>query len=219
MPKSKKTNMSRALTRGNTRHGPPGSISRQIDQLTRKAEQAQRNRGATDLGVDRLEDSYRRKIDFALGRQGIRGKAREKLVRWREEGMRQICPKPEPLFWLQEQAWKSLYRSLRVAAVFAVCATDKHPDAVTELYTEIGRLMEPFRGRRTKPEISGILAETVKLREKGWSWLKIAQRLCPDRNPNHSCDKICADRIRVAAQRLAKTKQIGTNLPRFCSPI
>ena len=116
---------------------------------------------SSDVGVDELEESYKRKIDLALQRQGIRGKAREKLVRWREEGVREMRPKPENLPWLQEQVWKSLYRSLRVATVFAVCDIDKYPNAVSELYTEIRRLMESFRGRPTKVEISGVLAETA----------------------------------------------------------
>ena len=201
-----KANKSNAWSRRNTRHTSPGPISKHIDQLTCKIEQARRNRDASDLGIDRLEDSYRRKIDFALGRQGIRGQAREKLLRWRGEGLRNICPKPENLPWLEDRVWISLNRSVRVATVFAVCGTDKHPDAVSELYTEIDKLMESFRGRRSKAEISGILAETAKLREKGLSWLQIARRLCRDRSPNHLCDRKCADRIRVAAQRLAKTK-------------
>ena len=175
-------------------------------KTNKSSEQARRNHDAIDPGIDRLEHSYRQKIDIALRREGIRGRAREKLVRWREEGLRQIRPKPENLPWLEERVWKSLNRGVRVATVFAVCDTDKHPDAVSELYTEIDKLMESFRGRRSKAEISGILAETAKLREKGLSWLQIARRLCPDRNPNHSCDKKCADRIRVAAQRLAKAK-------------
>ncbi len=161
---------------------------------------------SSDVGVDELEESYKRKIDLALQRQGIRGKAREKLVRWREEGVREMRPKPENLPWLQEQVWKSLYRSLRVATVFAVCDIDKYPNAVSELYTEIRRLMESFRGRPTKVEISGVLAETARLRENELSWLQIAQRLCRDRSPNHICDRKCADRIRVATQSLAKAK-------------
>ncbi len=131
---------------------------------------------SSDVGVDELEESYKRKIDLALQRQGIRGKAREKLVRWREEGVREMRPKPE------------------------------YPNAVSELYTEIRRLMESFRGRPTKAEISGVLAETARLRENGLSWLQIAQRLCRDRSPNHICDRKCADRIRVATQSLAKAK-------------
>ena len=161
---------------------------------------------SSDVGVDELEESYKWKIDLALQRQGIRGKAREKLVRWREEGVREMRAKPENLPWLQEQVWKSLYRSLRVATVFAVCDIDKYPNAVSELYTEIRRLMESFRGRPTKVEISGVLAETARLRENRLSWLRIAQRLCRDRSPNHICDRKCADRIRVATQSLAKAK-------------
>src|SRR5438105_8356659 len=118
----------------------------------------------------------------------------------------QTHPKPENLPWLHEQVWQSLYRSLRVATVFAVCDIDKYPNAVCELYTEIRRLMESFRGRPTKVEISGVLAETARLRENRLSWLRIAQRLCRDRSPNHICDRKCADRIRVATQSLAKAK-------------
>jgi hypothetical protein len=208
------TNKRRTLAGRNKRDSAPDPISGQIGSRTcdippRQAPGAQlasRNRGASDLGIDRLEESYRRKIDIALRREGIRGKPREKLVRWREEGLRQICPKPENLTWLEERVWKSLNRSVRVSTVFAVCDIDRHPNAVSELYTELGRLMEPFRGRPTKGELSLILAKTARLRQAKFSWLQIAQRLCPDRSPNHSCDKKCADRIRVASQRLAKAK-------------
>jgi hypothetical protein len=159
---------------------------------------------ATDIGIEKLEDSYRRKIDFALRRSGIRGKARERLIQWRAEGLREISQKPESLPWLNEKVWKSLNRSLRVAMVFAVCATDKYPGAVRELHKEIRRLMEPFRGRRSESWISSILSDVAELRGKGLSWLQIAQRHCPDRGPAHRCDRRCVDRIRVAYQREAK---------------
>lgn len=130
-------------------------------------------RDATDFRIEKLEDSYRRKIDFALQRSGIRGKAREKLTQWRVEGLREICGKPERLPWLGEKVWISLTRSLRVAMVFALCASDVYPDSVKELHKEIRRhrLMEPFRGRPSKSQISSILSDVAELRNKGLSWL------------------------------------------------
>ena len=163
-------------------------------------------RDATDIGIEKLEDSYRRKIDCALKRPGIRGKVRERLIQWRTEGLREICRKPEGLPWLGEKVWISLTRNLRVAMVFALSASDVYPDSVKELQKEIRRhrLMGPFRGRPSKSQISSILSDVAKLRSEKRSWLQIAQRLCPDRGSAHRCDKKCVDRIRVAYQREAK---------------
>jgi hypothetical protein len=158
----------------------------------------------TDPSLEKLENSYKQKIDFALRRSGIRGQARRTLSRWRAHGLREICQQPANLPWLNEKVWKSLTRSLRVALVFAVSATDNYPDAVSELHKEIRRLLEPFRGRPSKTEISSILSHVVELRKKGFSWLQTAQKYCPERGPAHRCDKRCADRIRVAYQREAK---------------
>ena len=161
-------------------------------------------RNATDFGIEKLEHSYRRKINFALQHLGIRGKAREGLTQRLAEGLREVCPKPKNLPWLNEKAWKSLTRSLTVATVFALAVTDKYPDSVRELHKEIRRLMGSFRGRPSRSEISSMLSDVAKFRSEKRSWLQIAQRLCPDRGPAHRCDKKCADRIRVAYQREAK---------------
>jgi hypothetical protein len=60
-------------------------------------------------------------------------------------------------------------------------------------------------GRPPSPETYAIGGRAAELKRKGYSWKKIAQKICPDRDSRHECSKLCQDRIRQAAQPFRKT--------------
>src|SRR5437762_8815439 len=201
-PKERGASMRKSSTHDGTKEESE-ELEQQYQKL-RQAAFARRAKGASKRAKNALENTYRFKILVALKQHpAIRGRARRALTEWYREGLKALPPNPD-LPWLQEKIWTALSQSVRVATVFALTETDQRPDAVHELYKEIRKLLQPFRGRPTSSDLSKILPEALRLRAQEFSFGEIARRLCPEK---HKHNKACTDRIRLALGEYSKTSR------------
>lgn len=72
-------------------------------------------------------------------------------------------------------------------------------DAAREFLKWFALIIARPRGQPSKPDRLLLGKKALELHDRLRSWRNVAKKLCPEKGPGHTCSKLCADKVRLAA--------------------